>query len=123
MSDTDPDLFLFKFLRLVKGGQVLIRRNGIDTVTLRNNGVDPEIDILELDSIKEFLPPVTPSFMEKMHRMSKDLAADNINICLKVNSKLFLNLGSRGAVLKDIEGFAGLLMKRVGQFKRNRGSR
>lgn len=113
MNDSDADQALFKLIWLVKGGSLLLRRNGLDTASVSHNGVDPEIDILDVDSAASLMPPINPLFMERMRRISRRFAELDMNVKVLVNGNLFLNMGSKGTIFRDIEGFAGMFMNRL----------
>lgn len=120
MTQNDYDRYLFEILQLVTGGRLRVKRNGIDTIFITHNGVDPEIDIRDIDSLKTLLPPITPSFLERMRQLSKEMATANRNVRISSDGDLFLNMGSRGTVIKDLEGFAELALKRADQLMKNR---
>lgn len=120
MSEVDSDLSLVKLLWLIKGGKLLIRRNGVDAFSISSNGLEPVIDIRNMDSTRELIPPVTPIFMERMRKLSRKMASSDVNFRITVDGDLFLNMGSKGTTLKDMEGFASVLMKRFSQLKDGR---
>lgn len=120
MTRNDPDQSLLELLWLVKGGRLRVKRGGIDAFFLTHNGVDPEIDIHDLDAMKTFLPPITPSFMERMRKLSRRMAESDRNVRVTFEGKLFLNFGSRGTVIRDVEGFAGMVLKRARDLRKNR---
>jgi hypothetical protein len=120
MTRNDPDQSLIKLLWFVKGGRLRVGRDGTEAFYLTHNGVDPEIDIRDLDALKSLLPTVNPSFMERMRKLSKRMAASNRNVRITVNGRLFLNLGSRGTVVKDIGGFARIVLHRAKELRKNR---
>ena len=120
MSEVDQDLSLVKLLWFIKGGKLLVRRNGIDTVSISSNGVDPEINLLDMDSIIGLIPPMSPILMERMRRLSKKMAGSAMNVRINVDGGLFLNMGSKGSTLKDLEGFASVLMKRLSRIQGDR---
>ena len=120
MIRNDPDQSLLNLLWLVKGGRLRVRRGSVDAFLLTHNGVDPEVDIRDLDAMKTFLPHLSPSFMERMRKLSRRMAKNDRNVRITVNGKLFLNFGSRGTVVRDIEGFAGMVFKRAKDLRLNR---
>lgn len=113
MTRSDPDQDLLRLLWLVRGGRLCVNRNGVEAFHITHNGVDPELDIRDLDALKSLLTPISPSFMERMRKLSKKMAESNKNIVITFEGKQFLNFGSRGTLVKDVEGFAGMLLKRV----------
>lgn len=123
MSEADPDLTLLKLLWIVKSGEVLIRMKGVDVLAVRRTGADPEIDVIDMESLEFLTPPITPLFLEKLRKMSRNLSAVQRNIRFLLNGRLVLNFGSRGTVLKDLEGFIGLTLKRGEELLRGRKSR
>ncbi len=117
MSEVDEDLSLAKILWFIKGGKILVRRDGVDIISIRSNGVEPEVDLLNLDSLVELMPVKAPLLMERMRKLSRKMAGSDLNIKVTVNGDLFLNMGKEGSTLKDLEGFASVLMKRLNHVK------
>lgn len=113
MSESEADRTFFNFLWFIQGGKILLRSDGLEIFSISRNGPDPEIDIRNIESLRKLIPPLTPLFMEKMRKVSKNLASSDRNIRVTVNGDLFLNMGSRGTILKDMEGFMGMVMKRI----------
>ena len=120
MSEVDQDLSLIRLLWSIKSGKLLILRNGVTTISISSNGVDPEINLLDMNSMRELIPPLTPIMMERMRRLSKKMAGSAMNVQVNVDGDLFLNMGSKGSTLKDLEGFASVLMKRLSRIQGDR---
>lgn len=116
MSESETDLDIFKFLWFIQGGEFVLRRDGINALSISRNGPDPEIDILDINSLRTLVPPINPAYMERMRKISRELAASGKNLRVMVDGDFFLNMGSKGTVLKDLEGFAGMFMNRISKF-------
>ena len=123
MSESDLDEAFVGLLWLVKGGKILVRRNGVDVISIGRVDSDPAVDIMDINSVESMMPSINPVFMERMRKLSRKLASSNRNVVLTVNRDLFLNFGSKGTIFKDVEGFANLLVKRIGQLLKGRDSR
>ena len=123
MSEADQDLDLVKQLWFIRGGKIIIRMNGADIVSIISKGAEPQIDILNMDSLIELISARTPFLMDRMRRLSRKMAVSGLNIRVTVNGDPFLNIGKEGSALKDLEGFANMLVKRLNQVKFKRKSR
>lgn len=116
MNESDLDQALINLLWFIKNGTISIRRNGIDIISLGSTGEEPIVDLLDIESLRQIMPPISAPFMERMRKMSRKLAASGRNVRVMVEGDFFLNMGSKGTVLKDLEGFVGMFVNRLSRF-------
>lgn len=120
MTEIDTDLLLLDLLWFIKGGELTIRRNGVDSISIRSNGIEPELDIRNIDSLKDLIPPVNLFLLSRLNKLSKKVSAKGRNLRIDVNGIFLLNLGAKGGSLNEVEKITGKILKKTKQILKSR---
>lgn len=113
MIEGDSDNLLVNLLWCVKGGELIIARNGKSILSIRNKGSDPELDIMDADALRYIMPPINLNFLEKITKMSKSLSKNGKNLKVSNHGIFILNLGTKARGLNSVEKLTALVLKKT----------